>query len=456
MLKKHSPELLREFMVELGLRRPVAQALLSLGICDGARAREFLSPAFADWSKPRPFPALDKAARLVADQILGGGTLCVHGDFDADGVLGTVIVKEFIESVGGNCTAFIPPRELGHGFSVASLREISDRGIGLLITVDSGTTAIEAVARAVELGIAVVISDHHLPGDTLPDAAALVNPHVGGPAAYQSDCGAAVALRLCLATAALLPGGRVAGEKFELFLRNALVLASIATIADVMPLKADNRTLVKQGLAIFDKADMPTLSGLVRTSGLRSPIKAEDLAFQLIPRMNAAQRMGQPELLWKLFSSRNVEEANETSHQLDRLNEERRVLQDRYSRSIISRLEEEHGQSSPPAIVVSGDEWIEGLSGLIASRVKERFGVPVAVLLNKDGQVRASLRAPEGYHIVRALETMPELLGEYGGHAGAAGFSISEENIESFSSRFIGEMEGQSREMPGEGSFMKI
>ncbi len=426
----------RRLREDLGLQIPTAKALLANGLRSASEARAFLSPSFENWRQLASFPSLAAGARRLAEFSRGQRRICVHGDFDNDGVLAAVIMREGFAALGLPCLAIIPTRAEGHGLNPSSLRRARDLGAEVIVSVDCGITAVAEAQLAKSLGMELIITDHHLPGSEIPEASVVVCPHLDGAEPFKIYSGAALSLKLVLETASLLPGARLESAAFRGFTLNAIILAALATIGDVVPLIGDNRALVNEALGLLDRASWPAIKSLLHAARVRpGGATAEDLAFQLLPRMNAAQRMGRGDLLWSLFETRDSGEAEKICAALDKLNEERKShLEETLGRILQNGGGGADGQA---AIIVCGDSWREGISGLIASRLSETHRCPAAVILVRDGMGQASLRAPEGYNLKQALDECALHLIGYGGHEGAAGFRIAAAEIPVFRERFL-------------------
>ncbi|MBF0199556.1 MAG: single-stranded-DNA-specific exonuclease RecJ, partial [Planctomycetes bacterium] len=418
--------------------------LVSAGMEDAECIKEFLEPSFESWTSLKSFPSLIKGSQVLFEAIKSKKKICIHGDFDTDGVCATVILREFFKAIHAPCLCLIPTREEGHGISEATVKRAHALGAELIVSVDCGITAVEEAKMMKSLGMELVITDHHIPDEELPEALAITNPFIDGDDSFKVLSGAGVSLKLALECARLFPPTRVQTEGFQGFIHMGTALAAIATIGDVVPLVGYNRSLLSKALPLLNDVKNPGLQALLKICHLNHGIKSEDLAFQLIPRLNAAQRMEQGELVWELLASEDDAEAMALARKLNDLNEKRKELQQRLSRRILDELSARYGQEDPPsAIVVEGYDWLEGLSGLIASKVCETYGRPALVVLIKEGLGQGSCRAPLGYHLKEALDECAELLVSYGGHAQAAGFRIHESKLADFKEKIAAVMTDQ-------------
>lgn len=450
-IKKFNTEKVKELSQKSGLRSEFVKAIMALGLEEWSEVENFISPSFSNWMKQDPFPSLLTGAKLLHDALLNGEKVCIHGDFDTDGILATVILKECLCALGFQPEVYLPSREDGHGLSEHSIRKIKEKNIDLIISVDCGINAIGPAKLANELGMKLLVTDHHLPDEELPEACAIVNPQLDEMAQYKVLSGAGVSFKLGLELAKRLPPSKSNNEQFRKFIPHAIVLAAIATIGDVVPLRGENRPLVKKALELIGNIEWPALKLLMETSGLKNGASAEDLAYQLIPRLNAAQRMEEGELVWKLFNTKNESQAADICKRLSKLNEERKNHQAEHFQSILTRLQKELADAVPECIFIVGGDWKEGISGLIANKVAEKYARPVAVLLAEEDRFKASLRAPDGYQLKKGLDYCSDYLERHGGHNGAAGLCLKMNQLENFKTAFDQEMAKQRCQMMEEG-----
>lgn len=435
-LKKFDFELAQRLSRELGLQVPTIKAILSNELDKLNDIERYLNPNFEDWANLKSFPSMQKGIDALLPLLQSQKKVCVHGDFDSDGLCATLVLKECLSLLNIDCFAYIPSREDGHGITEASVQKVKDLGAELIITVDCGITANEAARCAKEAGIELIITDHHLPDAELPLANAIINPQLDHETEFRILSGAGISLKICFELAKHFPPSLTHQTQFKEFIPHAIILAAIATIGDVVPLTGHNRSLVHQALLLMKDVTWPCLKALFKVSGLNGNTKSSDLAFQVIPRMNAAQRMERADLIWSLLNSRDHDESKDICENLNKLNLKRRELQSQYTEEILKDLKKEFTPGNPiPALVVSGTAWPEGISGLIASKLSELYHCPAFVIRTNDDYGQASCRAPKGYHLKDALDQCSDLLLSSGGHAQAAGFRIIQENIENFKER---------------------
>jgi single-stranded-DNA-specific exonuclease RecJ len=389
--------------------------LRSRGIRTEEEARRFLSPSPEDLHDPFLLPGMRETVALLRAAIARGDTILVYGDYDADGVCAASILLDVLHEEGASLAYRIPSRHSeGYGLNAAAVREIAEKA-RLLITVDCGISNVDEVALARELGLTVIITDHHRPPEILPDADAVMDPLLGDyPCPYL--CGAGVALKICQALQGI-PGA----EK-------RLDLAALATVADIVPLLDENRFIVSEGLRRLENTPRPGLRALMASAGLTPPLTADHIAFRLAPRLNAAGRLGDARLGVHLLLTPDPAKAENIAGLLEQANRTRQNLEKEMTGAALTHLTAESLAVSH-VIVVSGEGWNPGLVGLTAGRLCERFHLPVLAFSLRDGIATGSCRSIPGVDIYRALCSCADLLIRFGGHEQAAGLTVREENL---------------------------
>ncbi|MDA1195309.1 MAG: single-stranded-DNA-specific exonuclease RecJ [Planctomycetota bacterium] len=428
---------------------PVVARLLWLrGVDTETRARTFLNPRLADLSPPEGLPNLDTATERLARALRSGERIAVCGDYDVDGMTGTALLVRFFRLAAGDAESqvrwAIPDRERdGYGLSIDAIERLAADDVNVIVTVDNGVTAVEPIRRAVELGIDVIITDHHLPGAEVPPALAILNPRLAAVGTNFDDagahdlCGCGLAFQLAWAVADRLKGHGVDPVALKAFLRDAIGLVALATVCDVVPLRGQNRLLVAAGLAAIRRSPHPGLQALLEVAEVGAlPLTTEDVGFKLGPRLNAAGRLGKPELVIELLTADDAARARDLARELDAANQERRQIE----RGVLLLAEAEAQQlvddGDPSALVVWGEGWHLGVVGIVAARLVDRFARP-AVVIGLDGaRGRGSCRTADGVDLHRALTDSAAHLGSYGGHAAAAGLDIAHENAPAFREAF--------------------
>ncbi len=409
------------------LSRPAAAILLTRAGSEEA-CEAFLSPALSRLTSPRALPGVDAAAVRIVAALLRKETITVFGDYDADGVTATALMVSVLKQLGATVFPFIPDRVTeGYGLSEAALaRCIANTRPRLLVTVDCGITSAETCRALAAKGIDVVLTDHHMPGETLPEACALVNPRVAASPGAEALCGCGVAFKVAYAVVrfAALAGMEAARN---IRLRSMLDLVALATVADVVELTGENRILVAEGLRLLNPPARPGFKALARRCCKPGgDVSSTSLAFGLGPRLNAAGRMGQIRTAYRLLITESPEQAEADAEALETHNADRRAVEQRMFEQICA----EHALTSAAswekaAIVAGGHDFHPGVVGVVAARLMERAGVPAAVIVrDAHGGGHGSMRAFAPYHAVEALEACRELLEGFGGHPAAAGFTI--------------------------------
>ncbi|MBQ9493375.1 MAG: single-stranded-DNA-specific exonuclease RecJ [Oscillibacter sp.] len=416
------------------LRKAGYPSLLALVLsARGIRSPEEAEAALTQESRLSVSPLLmkdmDRAVERIRRAIRDRETVAVFGDYDVDGITSTVLLTDYLKNQGVRCLRHIPRRiEDGYGLSSEAVRRLREQGASLMISVDCGITGNEEVDYANSIGLDVVITDHHECKETLPDAVAVVDPHRPDcPYPFKYLAGVGVALKLVMA----LGGESRADELFERY----CTLAAIGTIADVMRMEGENRTIVSRGLEALPRTDFPGVHALCREVGLwGKPVASMQVGFILAPRINAAGRMGQVDLAVDLLECRDPARAEELAKALCALNRERQTVE----QAIFADAEEQIArlpQDQRHALVLSSSEWHQGVVGIVASRLTEKYGCPSFMIQFRDGIGKGSCRTCGGFNLFTALESCSDLLEGFGGHALAAGFTIREEHLGAFRER---------------------
>jgi len=416
------------------LKIPAALAglLLQRGYGDPENAKAFLRPALASLTDPYALTDMDRAVEAVVDALRARSTILVHGDYDVDGQSGTALLTRALREAGANAVPFVPHRlRDGYDFGPAGLAEARRVGARLILTCDCGITANETVAAARAAGIDVVVTDHHLPGRELPPACAIVNPQRRDDnSGLGALCGTGIAFKLvqALAPALGLP------ESLPL---HFLDLVALATVADVVPLRGENRVLVRHGLRLLRQSRWPGLQALLRTSGLVGrEVRAGQIAFILAPRLNAAGRVGEAAHGLRLLLTDDPAEARALAERLEAYNAERQDIDARILKEALDQVEAAFDPGRDAAFVLFSDDWHPGVVGIVASRVVERYGRPT-FLIGFDGEIgKGSGRSIGRFDLHTALVQCGDLLDRFGGHRMAAGLTLRRAHLEAFRKRF--------------------
>lgn len=402
---------------------PLAALILSIrGLTDPVEIDAFLSEE-GEMASPFTLQDMDEAVSRIRQAVESHLRIAVYGDYDCDGVTATAILYDCLIRMGADAIYYIPSRNgEGYGMNRASVEKLRNMGVSLIVTVDNGISAGEEIACAAALSMEVVVTDHHLPGEHLPPALAVVDPHrTDCPSPYKELCGAGLAFKLA---AALLD---LSCE--ELYDRYA-DLAALGTVADVMPLTGENRALVRAGLRRMEENPRPGISALLAVSGLEGrPLRASHLAYGLGPRINAAGRMGEADRAVRLLLETDRRAAEELARELQEENIRRQQTEQQIVEQAAARIEE-RGYAFCRVIVVEGEGWHPGIVGIAAARLLERYGRP-CIVLSVDGDTAVgSGRSLSGFHLFEALSSAAPLLQKFGGHELAAGLTMETEKIE--------------------------
>lgn len=416
-----------------GLGRAAAQVLIQRGLAEPTDARAFLEPRLSGLSSPATMVDRDAAADRLAKACQAGERIVVFGDYDVDGGTSCAILSDLLELFGAQVRSQVANRfEGGYGFSEPALNKALAFEPSVIVTCDCGSSDHPRVRAATEAGIDVIVVDHHLvPEEPLP-ALAFLNPH-------RPDCGFAYK-GMCSAGLAFSLGAAIRSRLgLKLDLRPWLDLVALGTIADVAPLDGDNRALTRAGLRLItsDRA-RPGVQALRELTGIRpgSRIGAHEVAFRFAPRLNAPGRLGDPTVTVALLRSKTIEEARRHAARIEELNNERKGIQNQMSEEAYAQVEALYGGAPTHGVVLASEDWHRGVVGITAARVVDRYGVPAVVIASDGTHGHGSARTPEGFHLYNALQKCSDLLVRFGGHAAAAGATLSMENIEAFRTRF--------------------
>lgn len=419
----------KELAVRGGISALAAKALVCAGIDTFDKAAEFFGQNDEDdslasgFSDPFLIRDMDKACELINAAVESGELICVYGDYDCDGITAAAVLSGYLRNIGGNIMTYINEREQGYGMNLDAVRQLAEDGVSTIVTVDNGISAINEAKLCAELGITLVITDHHQQGEELPVAAAVVDPHRHDcPSPYKDFCGCGLVLKLIAA----LEGGDM-----ECAVEQYSDLAAIATVADVVPLTGENRLIVRHGLHFLENSENPGLKALIARSGIKAPFTSTDVAFSLAPRINAAGRIGSPREALELLTEEDPERADELALNICELNSKRREYENAVVLDIAAQIKADPTLLDKRVLVFCGKGWHHGVVGIAAARCTERFGKPTFLMSYSDGEVeaRGSARSVEGFNIFKALSFCKDALSKFGGHSGAGGFSLDIKDI---------------------------
>lgn len=413
-----------------GLSPLTARLLAARGVAGPQEAKALLTEA--PLFDPFLLKDMDKAVTRLQQAMESGERIVVYGDYDCDGVTATALLYSYLETVGADVLYYIPDREVeGYGLNKEAITFLHNiRKVSLIVTVDNGISAHEEVAFAQSLGLDVIITDHHQPRETLPDGVAVVDPHRADcPSPFKNLAGVGVAFKLVCA---------LEGELGDTLLEHYGDLLALGTVGDVVELLGDNRTFVRRGLPQFVDCQRPGLEALIQVAGVKEkPITAETLAFMLVPRLNAAGRMGDVYHALELLLTEEEERGAELAEALDGYNRERKAVEETIAGEILTTLTADASPLNERALLLSGEDWHHGVVGILCSRLVERFGKPCFLISTHGEEGRASGRGVEGVSVIEGIAACGDWLTRYGGHAQAAGFSLKRENIAPFTRDFL-------------------
>lgn len=426
IIGKPDQEAVRNLSLQGGLAPLCAGVLAARGIDTIEKAARFFNQNEDGETLSSPFLIKDmkEAAEIIQNAVYDGKRICIYGDYDCDGITATALLYSYLECIGGNVTYYINQRSEGYGIFAGAIQRLADEGVELIVTVDNGISAIEEAKLAAELGIELVITDHHQPGEVLPEAAAVVDPHRADDVSPFKDlCGCGVAFKL----AAAMDDG-----DYSMALEQFSDLTAIATIGDVVPLNGENREIVRQGLHYLENTENPGLKALIAAAGIKLPVSSVTAAFSIVPRINASGRFGSASEAVELLLCEDQEEAEVLAKRLDSLNSERKNTEAEILKEIQGHILSNPNILYERVLFLYGEGWHHGVIGIVASKLCDRFGKPVFILSDDEEHARGSARAPEGFSVYKALAACSDVLTKFGGHSGAGGFSLTKDNIDGF------------------------
>ena len=413
---------------ELGISRILAQLLINRGISSAAEAEKFLNIKLSDLRDPYSFVDMRAAVAIVRQAAKNKDKVMVFGDYDVDGITSVALLKDTLLKLGIHALHYIPHRiKEGYGLTKNITHIAKEKGVKLLITADCGTSGIQQVKELRSAGVDVIVTDHHEPSGTmLPGASALINPKIKGCGyGFGELAGVGVAYKLCQA----LSGSDLCDE---------LDIVSLGTIADVVPLKDENRVIAKFGLSRLSGTKRPGLKALIETSRIKNKkINSTFVAYILGPRINASGRMDTSDAALKLLTTLQDAEALELAKLLEKLNRDRQKIEAEILGEAFSLVDKEVNFKDHKVIVVAGEKWHQGILGIVASKVADRFYRPTIVISLSDGVCKGSGRSIKSFHLFKALLECREFLENFGGHSHAVGLNIHRDKLQGFREKII-------------------
>ncbi len=422
----------------------VAQLLVSRGVYDAEEASRFLDTKLMGLRDPKLLPGVPEATAILVEAIAAKTPIVIYGDYDCDGMTGTAILVNGFRLLGADVSYYVPNRlEDGYGLNEEAIRKLADRGKKIIVSVDCGISSVAHAELCKELGVRLVITDHHTIGEQLPDADAIVHPRLPGTAyPFGELCGAGVAFKLAWAICQEICGGKKVSEPLRRYLMQSLSLAAIGTVADVVPLLDENRILVEHGIRMLRGEPLPGLVELMKVTKLDqvASLDTESIAFNIAPRLNAAGRLGQAQLAIELLTISPGERAKQLAEYIHQLNVTRDSLQRSVYLAANKQANSDFNTAEDAALVLAGVGWHQGVIGVVAGRLADKFAKPVFVIsLDATGKSEAVGSGRVGgtnINLYEALCECEERLLRFGGHAAAAGITINERELEAFRGDF--------------------
>ena len=435
IVKESNPFDVKRISSELGISELTAKILNHRGIKNAQAAKNFLDPEAAPFNDPFLMRGMREAIDRIKKALDEHEKICIYGDYDVDGMSASAILIRTLKNLGAWVESYIPDRSEGYGMNIPALQKISAGGADLLISVDCGITNEKEIA-AVKDVLDVIVTDHHLPAlDEVKSAVTVVNPNQKGcPYPEKNLCGAGVAFKICQALMNDLRGIDIQTYTTD------IEIAALATVADLVPLSGENRKIVRMGLKEMRETNCIGLKALISSAGLgNKKISAGHVAFQIAPRLNSVGRLKTASEGLKLLLMEDADEAKVLARRLDKMNQRRKDIELEIlsaAEEKVRQMREERG-GNLNTLVIAGTGWREGVIGLTASKLVERYNLPTIILTTQDGlYYRGSCRSIPALHMKNALDTMAELFEQYGGHSQAAGLSIAAKNLSEFADRF--------------------
>jgi single-stranded-DNA-specific exonuclease len=426
-----------------GISPIVAQLLLCRGISDSTTARTFLDVRLNGLRDPEELPGVTHAADRIHAALVDRRRIYIYGDYDADGMTATALLYSCLQMLGGDVHYYVPNRlEEGYGLSDEALRKLAERSASLVVSVDCGIGSVREAVTARQLGLELIVTDHHEWGEELPAAAAIVHPRLPGSSYPFGDlCGVGVAFKLAWAVCCRASDAKKVSPRMREFLLSAMGLAALGTVADVVPLIDENRILVHYGLSSLRERPSLGLAALMRVTGAdqKAVLASEDIAFSLAPRLNAAGRLGQAQLGIELLTTGSPERAQALAEYIHQLNESRDSLERSVYLAANKQIKEQCDPENDSAFVLAGAGWHAGVIGIVAGRLAEKYHRPVLLISIDELGAKAAVgsgRSACGLNLAEALGQCREHLLGHGGHAAAAGLKLEEQQIPAFRAAF--------------------
>jgi single-stranded-DNA-specific exonuclease len=417
----------------------LAQVLINRGITDCQAASAFLRPKLTNLIGPEQMPSVEAAVARIKRAVKSREKITVYGDYDVDGITGVAILVAILKLFGAEVDYYIPHRlDEGYGLNVEAVRSLAKAGSGLLITVDCGIASFEPAELAKQLGLDLIITDHHQPESQLPIAVAIVHPAIEPSYANQDSSGSMVAFKLAWAIANEFSTGAKLAPEMREFMLNATSLAAMGTIADVVDLRGENRVLASYGLKTLPESKLFGIQALIESAGLSGQkLDSLDIGFRLAPMLNAAGRMGHARLAVELLTSTSQTHSMQIADYLKQQNSQRQQYERKIFIQACEMIDRQNlHSSSRRSIVIANEDWHRGVIGIVASRIAEKYCRPVIMIKIAGGASAGSARSIAGFDVLSAIRACSQHLISFGGHKMAAGVTIEAEKIDKFASDF--------------------
>jgi single-stranded-DNA-specific exonuclease len=440
MIKEADPQTVARQVQQLNVSPLLARILVQRGFVDAPSARSYLSSTLrSDLPSPFQMADMEPAVRRIVEAVRHRERIGIWGDYDVDGTTGASVLVSFLREVGSDPIYYVPHRiEEGYGLNVAGLRRLKQRGVDLVVTVDCGISNAAEVKTAAEMGLDLVVVDHHQPPDELPPAVAVINPHRKDCSFPDKGlCAAGLAFYLVIGLRARLRDAGWFENSSDPDIRRHLDIVTLGTIADMVPLKGVNRTLIRRGLIELSSSTRPGVVALKQVSSIAAgEVSAGQVGFRLGPRINAAGRVDYGIKVVELLTTESSDVALRIAQELDEHNSERRAIEARVLAQALAQAEAVLTRGNRRSLVLSGEGWHPGVLGIVASRIVERFYRPTVVIGFADGAGKGSARSIRGFHMVEGFRRCAPHLEKFGGHEYAGGLSIKPERLETFTDAF--------------------
>ncbi len=442
-IRPHDPQRIDTLRRAIDVPAFVAQLLINRGLQDPQQARGFLDARLSGLRDPNDLPGVPQAVEVIFRAIADKKRIVVYGDYDVDGMTGTALLWQCLKMLEADVGYYVPHRlDEGYGLNEEALKTLASSGTSLVVTVDCGIASVHEAQVAAELGIELIVTDHHQMAEKLPEAAAIVHPRLPGSSyPFGELCGAGVAFKLAWALCQRACGARKVSERMKNFLMQSVALAAMGTVADVVPLVDENRIIVRHGLLSLKERPCLGLATMMRVCDIanKKSFNSEDIGFMLAPRLNASGRLGQAQLAVELLTTQSEERAQALAEYIEELNSSRQSLERSIMLAANKQVKNQFDAENDSALVLADRGWHAGVIGIVAGRLAEKHHRPVVMISIDELGIKpavGSARSVPGFDLYQALSHCSEHLIRHGGHAAAAGMKIDPDRIDAFREDF--------------------